>query len=80
MTVDWGDIGGTLSNQTDLQAALDSKIEFSGTDYDVLTWDDDEVVGSSTRTRDASTPQIFNDHVGMARGARLMWPAGRTFP
>ncbi len=80
MTVDWGDIGGTLSNQTDLQAALDSKIEFSGTDYDVLTWDDDEVVGSSTRTRDASTPQIFNDHVGMARGARLMWPAGSSVP
>lgn len=26
----WGDITGTLSNQTDLQAALDSKLTYSG--------------------------------------------------
>jgi hypothetical protein len=25
-SIDWGDIGGTLSNQTDLQAALDAKV------------------------------------------------------
>lgn len=43
-TVDWGDIGGTLSAQTDLQAALDLKantadlatVAFTG-DYDDLT-------------------------------------------
>lgn len=28
--VDWGDIGGTLSNQTDLQTALDGKLDLTG--------------------------------------------------
>lgn len=26
----WGDINGTLSNQTDLQAALDAKLSYAG--------------------------------------------------
>lgn len=29
-TVDWGDIAGTLSNQADLQSALDAKLSLSG--------------------------------------------------
>lgn len=29
-SVDWGDIGGTLSNQTDLQGALNGKLSLSG--------------------------------------------------
>lgn len=36
--IDWGDIGGTLSNQTDLQAALDAKLPSATyTAADVLT-------------------------------------------
>ena len=36
VAADWGDIGGTLSNQTDLQTALDAKIAKSdGATYDV---------------------------------------------
>jgi len=36
VAADWGDIGGTLSNQTDLQNALDAKIaKYDGTTYDV---------------------------------------------
>jgi len=32
----WGSIGGTLSNQTDLQTALDAKLaKFDGTTYDI---------------------------------------------
>lgn len=38
---DWGDIGGTLSNQTDLQAALDAKVDDSekGANNGVATLD-----------------------------------------
>ena len=36
VAADWGDIGGTLSNQTDLQNALNAKIStYDGTTYDV---------------------------------------------
>lgn len=37
---DWGDIGGTLSNQTDLQTALDAKMdEITSTDHAVPRFD-----------------------------------------
>jgi hypothetical protein len=36
-SVQWGDIGGTLSNQTDLQAALDAKVSLASTNYVDLT-------------------------------------------
>lgn len=32
---EWGDIGGTLSNQTDLQTALDAKVPYTGATQDV---------------------------------------------
>lgn len=34
-TPDWGDIGGTLSDQTDLQGALDDKFPYTGTTSDI---------------------------------------------
>src|SRR5690606_27747817 len=81
MTVDWGDIGGTLSNQTDLQAALDDKLEFSGgTANDVLTWDGTEIVGSSQRNPSTTNLQIFKNHTGIVRGSRLVWSDNQTAP
>lgn len=32
-SIDWGDIGGTLSDQTDLQSALDAKADLSGATF-----------------------------------------------
>lgn len=40
-SVDWGDIGGTLSAQTDLQNALDAKAGFADPNADrIVFWDD----------------------------------------
>jgi hypothetical protein len=35
VSTNWGDIGGTLSDQTDLQSALDAKVPYSGATADV---------------------------------------------
>lgn len=44
---DWGDIGGTLSDQTDLQAALDAKIGASGVTFENLSANSDVGTGAN---------------------------------
>lgn len=52
-TVDWGDIGGTLSNQTDLQNALDAKANDSAV---VHNTGNESVDGVKTFTSDLIIP------------------------
>ena len=49
--VTWGDITGTLSNQTDLQAALNAKVDGTGTTNQLTYWVDSDTIGAlSTAT------------------------------
>ena len=52
VAADWGDIGGTLSNQTDLQNALNAKIST----YDGVTYDVTALAAVSQAEYDALTP------------------------
>ena len=52
VAADWGDIGGTLSNQTDLQNALNAKIST----YDGATYDVNALAAVSQAEYDALTP------------------------
>lgn len=58
-SVDWGDIGGTLSDQTDLQSALDGKLDentpITGATKTKITYDADGLV---TAGADATTSDI----------------------
>ena len=66
--IDWGEIGGTLSDQTDLQTALDGKLSTSGGQIDgslnveaSLTQDTVPVViDTDPRLSDARTPLAHN--------------------
>jgi len=56
-TVNWGDIGGTLSDQSDLQSALDSKLE-SGDNVSELVNDAGYITSASIPT---NTSDLIND-------------------
>ena len=47
---DWGDIGGNLTDQTDLQAALDAKAASLGADDNYVTDAEKIVIGNTTGT------------------------------
>jgi hypothetical protein len=49
-TTDWGDIGGTLSNQTDLQSALDAKQDTLVSGTNIKTINDESILGSGNIT------------------------------
>lgn len=62
-TTDWGEIGGTLADQTDLQAALDAKADLSGATftgdvivpdeaYDATNWNGSLEVPTKNAVRD----------------------------
>ena len=57
-TVEWGDIAGTLSDQTDLQLALDDKVTPSGT----TTLTNKRVTPRVTTITSSATPTINTDN------------------
>lgn len=65
---DWGDIGGTLSNQTDLQAALDAKANTSHnhtasqvTDFDTEVSNNTDVAANTTARHTHSNKTILDN-------------------
>lgn len=56
--VNWGDVGGTLSNQTDLQTALDGKADSLGPDENYVTDAQLAVIGNTSgiNTGDQTLP------------------------
>ena len=59
---DWGDIGGNLTDQTDLQAALDAKAASLGADDNYVTDAEKIVIGNTTGTNtgDQTLPTDFD--------------------
>lgn len=69
--VDWGDIGGVLSTQTDLQSALDSKLSDAPSDGDIYGRKDGDweiidinstIIDSFYDTKTASTTETLKDY------------------
>lgn len=75
-STDWGDIGGTLSNQTDLQNALNAKLDainVSGAVNQVAGFvGPDAIGGSAGLTYDGITLQTDGDIVSTKDGAELI--------
>jgi hypothetical protein len=72
--VNWGDIGGTLSDQTDLQTALDGKEPVRGVDDNYVTDAQLVVIGntSGTNTGDNAVNSLYS---GLA-ASKLDVPTG----
>jgi hypothetical protein len=70
-TVDWGDIEGTLSNQTDLQTALNGKISAGAITSSGLTMATNRVLGRTTASPGAVeelTGNATRDLIGVGTG------------
>ena len=68
-SVAWGSITGTLSNQSDLQSALDAKVTGSGTQNRLTRWNaGGNGIQDSNITDDGSTVTLFGptNHTGKA--------------
>lgn len=61
--VDWGDIGGTLSDQTDLQNALDAKVEEAAGSDGQIQYNDSNNFGASDNLYYNSTDFLFGVNI-----------------
>lgn len=61
----WGDLGGILSNQTDLQDALDAKADALGSDDNYVTDAEKTVIGNTSGTNTGDQESSDFDHGGL---------------
>jgi microcystin-dependent protein len=75
----WGDITGSLSDQTDLQTALDAKSDFSGA-YADLTGKPTLGTAAAKNTGTGANDVATGDHTHAGGGSALdAWPVGSVY-
>lgn len=85
-TIPWGNLTGTLSNQTDLQDALDTKLDknvnITGATHTKITYDEKGLVTSGTDLAEADIPGIHLEKIVdvTASAAELNYVDGVTAP
>lgn len=85
-TIPWGNLTGTLSNQTDLQDALDTKldknVDITGATHTKITYDEKGLVTSGTDLAEADIPALHLTKISdvTASAAELNYVDGVTAP